>query len=179
VTNIQLSTPNVGTAIVEWSLGFVGPNITGAKAGISTQPVNITDILTNRSNVMDSVVYRISARNNISTVKTCFSEPLDLVVRVNPTPELKTLPPLVACSDTVNNGLIYTANLRDLESAISSPSNTTINWYSNASLNPADTLADPAAHPMQHNIAVYAEVISTSPSACKEVVYMPSIILSV
>jgi gliding motility-associated-like protein len=170
-TNIPLVITNVGTASLSWTILYNGPNILGANAGASgTQPATIQDFLTNESTVIDSVIYRINAESVISSLKSCFSDTLDVVVRVNPKPETNNLPNIEFCSDTPNNGLIHVTDLTVLEPDISSPANTTITWFD---ADPAlggqpISAADEVAWPAQNSTSLFAEVLSTLPSACKD-----------
>jgi gliding motility-associated-like protein len=178
-TGITVNVSNM-TASIAWTLDYVGPNILGPTAGFTaTPPAQINNVLTNSStSVVDFVRYRILAENVVvAGVKSCFSDPLLMQVNVNPLPAVTPPVNLQACADAPGNGLIASIDLTSLNNGIALPANASIIWYpADPSGGPVSPVPSPTAHPMQNGVPVYAEVTSTLPSGCKDIVQVSYVV---
>ncbi len=93
-TNIALSS-SVGGTSFSWTIASVTGTVTGATA--SNGPV-IAQTLTNSGSTAGTVTYRVTP-----TANTCPGNPVDIVVTVNPTPDVSTASPTTICSATATN----------------------------------------------------------------------------
>src|SRR5450759_336539 len=93
-TNIALSS-NVTGATFSWTIGTITGGVTAATA---SSGATINQTLTNPGATSGTVTYVI-----IPTANSCPGTPINIVVTVNPTPNVTTASPLTICSSTFTN----------------------------------------------------------------------------
>ncbi len=93
-TNILLSS-NVSGATFSWTIGTVSGSISGQSA---TSGPTIAQALTNAGTTPGSVTYIVTPIAN-----SCPGNPVNIVVTVNPTPDVTTASPAAICSGTATN----------------------------------------------------------------------------
>jgi PKD repeat protein len=93
-TNLLLSS-NVGGTTFGWTVGPITGTITGASA---SNGVNISQTLTNTGTSAGTVTYIVTP-----TANGCPGNPVNIVVTVNPTPDVSTVSPTTICSSATTN----------------------------------------------------------------------------
>ena len=93
-TNIAL-TSNVASATFSWTIGAVTGGISGASASSGS---TISQILVNSGTSPGTVTYRVTPAAN-----SCTGTPVNIVVTVNPTPNVSVVGQTTICSGTATN----------------------------------------------------------------------------
>ena len=96
-TNIAL-TSNVAGATFSWTIGPVTGGISGAS---SSNGLTIAQILVNSGTSPGTVTYIVTP-----TANSCSGTPVNIVVTVNPTPDVSVSGPTTICSGTTTNLLL-------------------------------------------------------------------------
>ena len=148
-----ISPSNGGTTIVPSSTTYTwtvadNPNITGESAQTTAQS-NVSQILTNTSNIIQTVTYTVTPRSGAAG--NCVGAPFTVTITVNPTPTLSsTLTPAEICS---NSAFSYTptsatggASITWTRAAVAGISNPAVT--SAQSTNPNETLINTTANPI-------------------------------
>ena len=98
-----------------WGSPVVNGGLTGGNAG--TNAATITGTLTNPTNTVQKATYTVTPSFN-----GCAGAPFDVVVSVNPKPDVNATPNVVLCAGEASNSIDFTGNV----------SGTTYNWVSSS-----------------------------------------------